>query len=333
MLVKKIRKRGVRSLVVEAHAEILFAPTGDIGEWKRRVSRKVAGAASRFAPSNERPRWAHYGQPLKQTMTATTSYQPKRMRVYSAVGSKADYAYYVDQGTGIHAGRAPWAAKILPPRTQGGHDLWEPRKGRPDKMIKGQRGQQFMQRGLDSAFRSMRIYTRKVPGNGGIGALMAGVPSGLYDGFTGNTPADAAFRAQREEWRQWRKDAWGDEDFRERQRLNRPSRAMPAHLKAERKALNKAWRADQSAKRSRKWREDIKSGKHKPKRKKPTRAQEWAAESRALTKAKATAKVKAGLNDGGYDFKALTINSNGTWTAMVRRRGTSGIFRTVKGKW
>lgn len=215
VLVRRIRHRGA-NIVVEANGEVLFAPTGDVGRWSNRFSHRVLAATEAAAPTNKRPRWAHYGKPLRATFRASTTYQPGRMKVYSAVGSGSPHAYYVDQGTGIFAGNGPYEAKVLPPYQHGGASLyentWRPggpgtRKVKP-VFINGQPGQFFFDAGLKGGFASMRMRSFKVPGEGQITKALASIPTGLL-GFLGNTVADGAFVSQLEEWRAWRDEAWG----------------------------------------------------------------------------------------------------------------------------
>ena len=174
-VVKRIRHKGA-TVTVEAHGEILFMPTGSVNNWLNRFSQRIEAKTIQAAPSNKRPRWAHYGRPLKDTIKRA---YPRfwgngrdKMRVYAAVGSTAPHAYYVDQGTGVYAGNAPYEAKILPPWQQGSPSLYE-RTWRPGGvgtrrvspvMIRGQRGQGFMDAGLRAAFRSMRMRSVQVPG-------------------------------------------------------------------------------------------------------------------------------------------------------------------------
>jgi len=215
-LVRRIRRRGA-NVVVEAHGEVLFAATGDVGRWTNRFSQRVRAFTSQEAPTNKRPRWAHYGRPLKSTITASTTYQPGRMRVYSAVGSGAPHAWYVDQGTGVFNGSGPYPAKILPPWNRGEGSLYEHtwRPGGPGTRrvtrvwIKGQKGQGYFAAGLKRGFQSMRMRSFQVPGEGGpkISGALSALPSGM-DNFRGNTPADGAFIAELETWRAWRDEAW-----------------------------------------------------------------------------------------------------------------------------
>lgn len=220
-LVRRIRKRNAH-MVVEAHGEVLFSATGDVGRWTNRFSNRVRSFTAREAPSNERPRWAHYGKALRTTFTASTTYQPGRMRVYSAIGSTAPHAAFVDQGTGTFVGRSPWQAKILPPREVGGGDLYEHtfRPGGPGgKKVKpvyihGQPGQFFFDKGLRLGFQSMRMRDFQVPGEGGpkIGRAINSAPPSLLGRVLGpmQTPA---FMAQLDEWRRWRTEAYERGEF------------------------------------------------------------------------------------------------------------------------
>ncbi len=232
-LVRRIRKRGA-NIVVEANAEVLFAPSGDVGRWTNRFSQRVGAFTRAEAPSNKRPRWSHYGKPLASTITASTTYQPGRMRVYAAIGSGAPHAYYVDQGTGVYAGNSPYEAKVLPPWAQGSPSLYERtwRPGGPGTrrvapvMIKGQKGQNFFDKGLRRGFQSMRMRSFQVPGDGRIGNVLDAIPTGMLN-FKGNTPADGAFRSNLEQWRSWRDAAYqkGDALGRDGGRRPKPSKA------------------------------------------------------------------------------------------------------------
>lgn len=251
-LVKVLRSRGA-NIVVEANAEVLFAQTGDVGRWTNRFSQKVRAFAAQEAPTNKRPRWAHYGKPLKSTMRATTKYDPARMRVDSAVGSVARHGYYVDQGTGVFAGNAPYKAKILPPWTRGDGTLYEhtwraggpgpqgttnrwgnPRRTARPVMIKGQKGQGFLDAGVRRGFTAMRLLDTATGGAAKMTEALSSFPSGL-EGFAGNTQADAAFIAQLTEWRAWRDAAWKIERESTKAR-NRARRENMAAIKAAAKA-------------------------------------------------------------------------------------------------
>lgn len=228
MLVRGFRKRHGAKGVVEAYGEVLFLPGGEVGRWQQRFSQRVRAFTAQAAPTNKRPRWAHYGPPLKTTFRASTKYQPGRMRVYSIVGSGAVYSAYVDQGTGIYSGRGPYEAKILPPWWRGSPSLYEstwevPRNAGvyPDGtpriewgpvgplLIKGQKGQHYFDEGLKRGFQSMRMRSFQLPAEGAskMTEALRSVPSTLEGAFLGplSTPA---FMAQLQEWRAWRDAAW-----------------------------------------------------------------------------------------------------------------------------
>ena len=218
MLVRRLKTRGA-TMVVEAHGEVLFLPSGILGNWTRRFSARVREFAAQEAPSNKRPRWAHYGAPLKTTMTASTSYHPSRMRVYSAVGSKSPHALYVDQNTNVFAGNSPWAAAVLPPYQWGSASLyeatWKPggadgRRQVAPVMIQGQQGQFFMDKAVNRGFRSMRLRSAQLPAEGAskMTGVLRSTPSELLTPFAQNAGTKAAFKASLEEWRQWRDAAW-----------------------------------------------------------------------------------------------------------------------------
>lgn len=262
VLVRRIQNRG-SNIVVEANGEVLFAGSGDVGRWTNRFSQRARSFAQAEAPSNKRPRWAHYGKPLKQTFTASTTYQPTRMRVYSAIGSSAPHAWYVDQGTGIYNGSGPYEAKVLPPWQRGEASLYEAtwRPGGPGTrrvspvMIKGQKGQGFFDAGLRRAFQSMRMRAFQSPGDPKITGALNSVPTGLLN-FLGNTPADGAFVASLQEWRMWRDEAWErNELLLGRQRLPanrikpRPPRAVAKQLAAYQASIDAAARRAEEQRR------------------------------------------------------------------------------------
>jgi hypothetical protein len=217
-VVRRIRNRGA-NITVEANAEVLFMPGGQVHNWANRFTGRIRSATIAEAPTNKRPRWDHYGKPLKATIVSA---RPRfwgngrdKQRVYGAVGSTAPHAYYVDQGTGVYAGNGPYEAKVLPPWQRGSASLyeatWRPggigtRKVSP-VMIRGQRGQFFFDKGLKRAFQSMRLRSFQVPGDPTISGVLNSMPTGMLD-FLGNTPADAGFRASLAEWRSWRDEVW-----------------------------------------------------------------------------------------------------------------------------
>lgn len=219
-VVKRIRNRGA-SITVESHAEVLFMPGGDVHTWTNRFTGRIRAKTIQAAPSNQRPRWAHYGKPLRSTIVSA---RPRfwgngrdKQRVYAAVGSTAPHAAYVDQGTGVYAGNGPYEAKVLPPWQHGSPSLYE-QTWRPGGvgsrrvapvMIKGQRGQFFFDKGLRGAFQSMRMRSAQLPGDGGpkISEALSAIPTTL-ENFSGATPASPAFIGQLNEWRAWRDEAW-----------------------------------------------------------------------------------------------------------------------------
>lgn len=278
MLVRRLRRRGVNT-VVEAHGEVLFAPGTDLSRWKNRFSQRILAATIVAAPENKRPRWDHYGKPLKGTFKASTATRITKGGgyFYIAVGSTAPYAAYVDQGTGVFAGGSPYPAKILPPWSRGSASLYEntwrpPGSNKPVRpvMIKGQRGQFFFDAGLKNGFRSMRLRSFQVPGDAAITSALATFPDHLAN-FGGNTPADTAFRAQLTEWRAWRDKAFdsgrklGRNAVGYRYTESRYSKAQQAaSSRAATSATRKARRAAESALRSKRWREKNKAALTKP---------------------------------------------------------------------
>lgn len=227
MTIYQLRKRGAKG-VLQANGELLFLPTGDVGRWKNRFSANAQKFTAAEAPSNKRPRWAHYGLPLKRTINrSSTRFVKTRAgaRLYSVVGSTAPYSAYVDQGTGIYNGGSPYRAKVLPPWRRGEGSLyeasWRPPSGgtagagdsvwsRPavrPVYIAGQQGQFFFDAGLRRTFRAMRVRQSIAPIGGLPGQMsqaLSSMPAGLEDGFSGATPVNSAFVAQLQEWRQWR---------------------------------------------------------------------------------------------------------------------------------
>jgi len=220
-VVKRIKKRNA-TVTVESHAEILFMPGGSVNNWTNRFTGVIRARTKAAAPSNTRPRWGHYGKPLKETIVSA---RPRfwgngrdRQRVYAAVGATAPHAYFVDQGTGIFGGNGPYEAKILPPWQPFSASLYERtwRPGGPGTrrvapvMIKGQPGQHFFDKGLADAFHFMVGVGRQSRGAAPrITEALSAMPSGLENFVgSGNTSANPAFRVQLAEWRRWRDEAW-----------------------------------------------------------------------------------------------------------------------------
>lgn len=217
-VVKRIRKRGA-TITVESHAEILFMPGGSINSWMAKFTGQLRSRTIKNAPTNKRPRWGHYGKPLKATIVSA---RPRfwgngrdKQRVYTAVGSTAPHAYYVDQGTGVYGGRGPYEAKVLPPYQWGSASLyehtWRPggigtRKVAP-VMIQGQEPKFFFDESLRETMHHMRLSAFQVPTSPKITDALGSKATGL-EGFLGNTLGDEGFIASLREWRRWRDDAW-----------------------------------------------------------------------------------------------------------------------------
>jgi hypothetical protein len=221
-VVRKIHDRDA-TITVESHAEVLTMPGGQINNWANKFVGQLRARTIKNAPTNKRPRWAHYGKPLKETIISS---RPRfwgngrdKQRVYAAVGSTSPYAYYVDQGTGVFGGKGPYPAKILPPKHRGSPTLYEAtwKPGGPwshkrvaPVMIQGQEGQKFFEESLRETMHHMRLSAFHVPGFPEITDALGSAATGLA-GFSGNTPADSGFIASLEQWRGWRDAAWRGE--------------------------------------------------------------------------------------------------------------------------
>lgn len=221
----QVNKRGA-TIAVEAYAEVLGFPGGDVANFKRRFSNKLQAFAAKEAPANKRPRWRHYGpKTLKQSMNRSSTRfvdTPGGFRLYGVVGSTAPYASFVDQGTGVYAGGSPWKAAVLPPYSEGSASLYEAtwRPGGPPSaayaspkvapvFIKGQRPQFFMDKALVRTFAFMRMRQAQVPIDGQITAAIAGSPPSLIDSIgTDASYTGEGFEASLRQWRMWRDEAW-----------------------------------------------------------------------------------------------------------------------------
>lgn len=235
-----LRSRGA-TVTVAAYGEVLFVEGQDIPRWTKRFSRKITQFASAAAPAHgQGGQWPGQrtlrphdrGMTLKKSFTSTTEPDAIRMRVDAAVGNRAPYSTFVDQGTGIYnpEGGTPYQAKVLPPWKQGEGSLyeatWTPGKNQvAPVMIKGQKGQQFMQAGLDRAFTFMMKRAQQVTAEPQAARAMAFFPENLALRGTGNTPNDAAFRASMDEWRSWRDEAFWRGDLLGRGQTRGRSRA------------------------------------------------------------------------------------------------------------
>lgn len=206
------------NVVVQAFGEALFVPGAPAHRFTEEFSIAVKRWSRAAAPTNKRPRWSHYGLPLKQTIEASRPRFYKRSggaRLFAAVGSSSPHAYYVDQGT--HS----FFAKILPPWTHGGASLYEHTWKRPVSRgdgevtweevgqihVSGQRAQHFFEKGLTRAFATVLRQS----GAGETTRLLSEATLREAEGtlgFLGNTPNDSAFQQQLEQWRLWRDEAW-----------------------------------------------------------------------------------------------------------------------------
>lgn len=257
-LVRTIRSRGGANLVVTANAELLFTPTGDISRWNNSLSQRVRFAVAQVAPRNKRHRWSHNGTPLHKTIKATTDMQvvPGGGRAYTAVGSSAPYALFVDQGT------ESFMAKILPPWGPMSPSLYEhtwkvpvndgtdPETGKGmiafeeigRIRVRGQKAQNFFNLGLRGGLGMMRVATREDYGSPIVAKGTATFPERMADFVTtGYNVNNAAFMANLQDWREWREDAWGQSRLlgqgynreRERRELNYVRKGIEFNRKRE----------------------------------------------------------------------------------------------------
>ena len=215
-LTRVVRSKGA-VITMEVHAEVLFTPNGPLGNFARQFTQRVKTATAANAPGNSRPTWGHepaaHGKPLKASFRAATRYRPATAQIFSAIGSSAAYAPFVDQGTGIYNEGSPWRAKILPPTSQMGSDLyehtWRPgggRQGVGEVWIKGQKPQYFFAKGLDAGLASMGLPAIKVPGGSGTTAFPKDLSRHVSAAI--DTGRGSAFRASLEQWRRQRDAAW-----------------------------------------------------------------------------------------------------------------------------
>ena len=223
----KVLRDGNATIYVEVNAEVLFMPTGPVGKWSTLFVERLERNTKSFAPRNKRPHWSHYGPvSLKNSISSGIDYDPMTLQVHGAVGSSVNYATYVDQGTGVFAGGAPYKAKILPPYTRGGASLyehtWVPSHGEEGAnggmanrvravWIKGQKPQHFFEKGLARTFTQMRNRAFQVPGDPRISSALASVPASVMGSVLKgtNNGANPAFVADLKMWRAWRDEAWG----------------------------------------------------------------------------------------------------------------------------
>lgn len=327
MTASKLIKTGNATIAVTANAEILFMPGGQVYGWTRRLGNAVQRGTEAAAPTNKRPRWGHYGAPLKNTITSATPRfrnPPSGPRVYAAVGSSSAHAAYVDQGTGIFNGGSPWKAKILPPWAEGAPSLyeatWHPpgQTARHNVMIKGQRPQRFFDAGLQRGFQQMRMRSYQRPGvDPRMGDILRTWPKEL-ENFSGNTPVNAAFIASLNEWRAWRDFAFDKgrvmgPGFGTAEHARRRERRQNAYSRRiKRGEAARFRRALLSKQRSQERRDRIKAAKslEKPKPKKA---------AGQLTRAQDKARVKAlAIKRFGASNVVSIEWQNGRWEVVAR---------------
>lgn len=353
----RIKGRGA-NVVVQAYGQVLFKPGGQVNRWNRKFTNTVKRKVRDAAPVNKRPKWSHYGKPLKKTIMSAkprVRIYASGARIYAAVGASAPHAYYVDQGT------KGYYAKILPPWTRGGASLYEhtwkvPVAGdgtREDVRweeigkvwVGGQRGQAFFARGLQAAFLSMRLQ-RNVPAPAKIvSAAVAGAPEGITN-FLGNTKDDGeggAFRLQLEEWRRWRDAAWNSGRLLGRnggignpewvRRLHR-DRARGMRTQEAREISASARRA-KNAQRKRESRERL--ARRRPERME-NRARAVFANRKAAERARFLAAAIKKYGQGNLDMDSLTFEG-GYWYILVleytKREGDGQLrpsYREIRGR-
>lgn len=263
-LVRVVRSRGATT-TVEANAEVLFLPSGPISRWENRLSNRVTEATRKLAPKNKRPHWLHYGKKLSDYGSFTTSTKRSGTHITTVLGSRVSHALYVDQGTGIYAGKSPWKAAILPPREVGGSDLyedtWRPHpsaKPGPGRMIKGQRPQFFFARGLRAGLVSMRIPSVEVADAVVAAKTQGGATQALVNSLGLPIDANGAFRQQLQQWREWRDEAFLNPRRERTYKSRSRGFARPRVDPTERKRLNRV--------NSQKYRDRQRGGPAKPRK-------------------------------------------------------------------
>lgn len=373
--VQVIKTRG-GVIALESHAEVLMMPTGEIGLWTNRFSRRVGDRARGFAPRRKRPRWGHEDpQMIAGSITASTSYDPGTLRVHSAVGVKASHGLFVERGTGIYnldGSTGPYEAKILPPWFHGSPSLyestWKPGGKNPvaPVMIKGQRPQQYLERGLDSGMLSMKLRAYQLPDLGGvISKATNSIPATLVDQVTSGIDKPA-FRRNLQQWRSWRDGhfysggALGNGSSAEHRRRELAQTRHDAGSLVERA---ERYNRIQNAERQRLWRErnpgkvtrqnEIRSAR-RDRRRENEAAQDRRAARRLSTAADVLSRQNALSQEqfektGRYQLersrvtgllqaRGLTVKGNvtlkqdGTFRARVVKRGER-LSTTISGKW
>lgn len=339
-LVRRIQSRGATMTVV-ANGEVLFMPGGDLPNWKRRFSNNVRRFAAEAAPSNKRPRWGHYGEPLKKTFTSSTDIDTAAMKIHTAIGSTAPYSAFVDQGTN------DFYAKILPPWQRQSPSLYEhtwkvPVRAGTDEQgrsiiefeelgrirVRGQRARQFMADGIKRAFAAQRMDQQFVPIDGEISAARDFFPTRLAN-FVGATPRDSAFLASLAEWRAWRDAAWERGDVLglgiNRERTRREYRRVLDDIREETdRAARRARERANSRERSSRYRERQRA--KNPRQRKPR------LNPGELTRAADRARVLAlAKKQFGDDVFGEPYYENGVWVVTVRSGRGFKVYR-IKAK-
>jgi hypothetical protein len=345
-----MRHRGT-TVTVTAAGEVLFMPGGQVHGWTRRFGNRAATFSRGFAPVNKRPRWGHYGAPLKDTIQSS----PARFRgnghdtqlVHVAVGSSAPHALYVDQGT------RDFMAKILPPWTRNSPTLYEhtwrvpvSSTGRDGERtveweevgrihVRGQRAQNFFDRGLDRAFMSMLRRSAQVPSDPRVTRALRTWPTGL-ENFSGATPADAAFMASLTEWRAWRDEAWAAKRILglgyNRMRERREREDVKESIRRRTGGTFESWQEQKarSRERSRRYRERQRAkAVKKPDRKKPEQIaheQRQAAIKAERNRLVAGIQAKFGPNVRIVSMNHVRVNGTYVWQIRVIVRGAPKSF-------
>lgn len=333
-LTRVVRSKG-STVLVEAHAEVLFRRGGMVHRWTSIFTERIEGFTRDFAPYNKRPRWAHHGGHLKDSFEGTTTPNAAGTEVGFAVGSSSDHSLYVDQGTGIYAGGAPYRAKILPPWRRGEASLyeatWRPDGKRrvSDVWIKGQRGQHFFQKGIERAFQSMLMRSYQLPADPRVNAAEIAAANTLAS-FLGGHRGGPVFRAQLQEWRQWRDRRWGaggnlGPGGKTRRRWNLKRRERPALKPRSFKGRGGSRKSEEEIKRNAARRAREYRARQKDKGLKPDRSKKRARARDEL----------AFLTHMRKKYGAQNVDDNakykdGYWYVSVRVRGDNGKWQWVQ---
>lgn len=331
MPLTRVIRKGGSTIMVEAHAEVLFARNAQIGRWTAIFTERVHNFTRDLAPGNSRPRWAHSGTRLRSSFDSVVQPNPAGMEVAAAVGSSADHALYVNDGTGIYNGRAPYKAKILPPWQRGDPSLYEHtwRPGGRAKVrevwIRGQKGQHFFERGIERAFQSMLMRSYQLPDDPRTSPAQIAAAQKLQAKLVG-FKASSAFVAELEQWRAWRDARWNQGGalgprgrVRRRRGIDpRVVRPYAGRYKKPRRQVSDAERRAKDAARAKKYRDNMKKKGQKPKRSKNTKG------PNAQAKAAMSNYMRA-WNAQNPGWRILRADRNGFW---VKPRG-GGAQRRV----